>query len=171
MKKIFFILSMGLCVTIYTPAQTSSDRPTIFLEYDPTGDRMPLTDVKEIKLSEIFQEIEIRGDITLILTNEPASKLLAKGNAKDLSRIKTTIKNGKLIIDAREKVTFSKLILYIPIVDADLLVTNGETEIFSLGTIKSKDLKIILNGDSRVSVNYEGKLKILPGKGYELMSN
>jgi hypothetical protein len=32
----------------------------------------------------------------------------------------------------------------------------------------SKDLKIILNGDSRVSVNYEGKLKILPGEGYAI---
>jgi hypothetical protein len=49
-------------------------------------------------------------------------------------------------------------------------VTNGETEIFSLGTIMSKDLKIILNGDSRISVDYEGKLKILPGKGYALVN-
>ena len=170
MKKILLILSIGLCVNICSTAQTSSDRPTIFLEYDPTSNRMPLTDVKEINLSEIFQEIEIRGDITLILTNEPANKLLAKGNPKDLRRIKTTIKDRKLIVDARGKITFSKLIIYIPVINAALLVTNGETEIFSLGTIKSKELKIILNGDSRVSLNYEGKLKILPGKGYELVN-
>jgi hypothetical protein len=48
-------------------------------------------------------------------------------------------------------------------------VTNGETEILSLGTIKSKDLEIILNGHSRISVNYTGKLKILPGLGYALL--
>jgi hypothetical protein len=161
---------MGLCVTIYTTAQTASNRPTTFSEYNPTSSRMPLTGVKEIDLPEIFEEIEIRGDITLILTNEPASKLLVKGNPKDLSRIKTTLKNRKLLIDAQKKSSFSKLIIYIPVINADLLVTNGETEIFSLGTIMSKDLKIILNGDSRISVDYEGKLKILPGKGYALVN-
>jgi hypothetical protein len=125
--------------------------------------------VKEINLPEVFQEIEVRGDITLILTNEPVSKLLIKGNPKDLNRIKTTLINRKLLIDAQKRSSFSKLTVYIPVINADLLVTNGETEIFSLGTLKSKDLKIILNGHSRISVNYEGKLKILPGVGYALL--
>jgi|KBSSwiStaDraftv2_1062776.scaffolds.fasta_scaffold137548_2 hypothetical protein len=169
MKKIFLILSMGLCVNMSTTAQTASNKPTTFSEYNPTNGRTPLTGVKEINLPEIFQEVEIRGDITVVLTNEPASKLLAKGNPKDLSRIKTTLKNRKLLIDAQKRSSFSKLTIYIPVRNADLLVTNGVTEIFSLGTIMSKDLKIILNGDSRVSVNYEGKLNILPGAGYALV--
>jgi Putative auto-transporter adhesin, head GIN domain len=169
MKKIFLILSMGLCVNMSTTAQTASNRPTTFSEYNPTSSRMPLSGVKEIDLPGVFQEIEIRGNITVILTNEPDSKLLAKGSPKDLSRIKTTLKDRKLLIDAQKKISFSKLTIYIPVTNADLLVTNGQTEIFSLGTIKS-DLKIILNGDSRISVDYTGKLKILPGKGYELVS-
>jgi hypothetical protein len=95
---------------------------------------------------------------------------LAKGNPKDLNHIKTTLKNRKLLIDAQGKISSSKLTIYIPVINAALLVTNGKTEIFSLGTIKPKDLKIILNGDSRISVNYEGKLKILPGEGYDLVN-
>jgi hypothetical protein len=170
MKKIFLILSIGLYLNISTTAQTTSNKPTTFSEYNPSGIRMPLTGVKEINLSEVFQEIEVRGNITVILTNEPTSKLLAKGNPKDLNHIKTTLKNRKLLIDAQGKISSSKLTIYIPVINAALLVTNGKTEIFSLGTIKPKDLKIILNGDSRISVNYEGKLKILPGEGYDLVN-
>ena len=169
MKKIFLILSMGLCVNMSTSAQTASKRSTAFSEYNSAGSRLSLTGVKEIDLPETFQEIEIRGDVTLILTNEPTGKLLAKGNPKDLSRIKTTLKNQKLFIDAQKKSSFSKLTIYVPVTNAELLVTNGETEILSLGTIKSKDLEIILNGHSRISVNYTGKLKILPGLGYALL--
>ena len=143
MKKIFLLLSMGLCVNISITAQTTSNRPATFSEYNPTNGRTPLTSLKEIDLPGVFRKIEVWGDITVILTNEPTSKLLAKGNAKDLGHLKITLKNQTLSIDAQKKSSFSKLTIYIPVVNADLLVTNGETEIFSLGTIKSKDLKII----------------------------
>jgi hypothetical protein len=169
MKKILLILSIGLCVNISITAQTASARPSMFSEYNPTGDRMPVKGVKEIDLPGVFQEIEIRGNITVILTNEPDSKLLARGNPKDLSRIKTTLKDQKLLIDAQKKISFSKLTIYVPVTNADLLVTKGQTEIFSLGTITARDLKIILNGDSKISVDYKGNLKILPGLGYALV--
>jgi len=170
MKKILLILSMGLSVNISTTAQSTSNRPATFSEYNPTNGRTPLTSVKEIDLPGAFQKIEVRGDITVILINEPTNKLLAKGNAIDLGQIRITLKNRKLLIDAQKKSSFAKLTIYIPVINADLLVTNGETEIFSLGTIKSKDLKIILNGDSRISVNHEGKLNVVPGEGYALVN-
>ena len=41
------------------------------------------------------------------------------------------------------------------------LIINGDSEIFSAGTIQSRDLEILLDGTSLVSVKYLGTLKIL----------
>ena len=91
-----------------------------------------------------------------------------QGYSKDVKVAKATVINGKLIIDASHKKTYTELKLYMSIANVRSLVTFGKMEISSSGTIKTQDLKLILNGSSLVSINHDGKLKIIPGRGYEI---
>lgn len=127
---------------------------------------------KKIDLIETFNEIEVRGnDIKIILTDNLDGQLVFQGNSKDVKVAKATVINGKLIIDASRKKNYTEFKVYMSTANVRSLVTFGKMEILSSGTIKTRDLKLILNGSSLVSINHDGNLKIVPGSGYEFANN
>ena len=79
----------------------------------------------------------------------------------DLERVQASVKNERLVIKAEMKKRKSKLTVYIPIGNIASLIINGDTEVYSSGTIKTIDLEILLNGTSLGSVKYLGGLKVL----------
>lgn len=127
-----------------------------------------LTSRNEIKIPGTYQRIEVRGDVTVVLTNEPAGTFLVEGNPIEFNKVKPTLKNGRLLINAEKKTSFEKLIVYVPITAVTALLITGEAEIFSSGTIITNGLEITLNGTSQLAVHYQGKLQISPADGYHL---
>jgi hypothetical protein len=153
-KKILLPI-IGLAFSVVTAAQSFSKRSAI--------------ESKEIALLETLKEIEVQGDfIKIILTDNLDQQLILHGNPKDIKDAKVIFKEGRLIIDANHKNKLSEFKVYIPASNIRSLVTFGETKIVSSGSINTSDLDIILNGRSAVSINYKGKLKVVPGEGYEL---
>jgi hypothetical protein len=130
----------------------------------------PATVLREVRLTESFDEIKVLGNVTIILTNNLEGSVVFRGNPRDVQHAKATIKNGKLMIDANRASSFTRFTVYVPVSNVNSLITSGQTEIFSSGTIRTQDLEILLNGSSSVSVKYDGKLKVIPGTGYELVS-
>ena len=129
----------------------------------------PLMQTREVELPKTFTEVEVLGDVTIILTHDIEGKIVFRGDPKEVEAAKATIKNRKLIIDAHRKRSHNKFTVYLPVSTIRLLATSGKTEVLSSGTIKTRDLEIFLNGSSFVSVRYDGKLNIVPGTGYELI--
>ena len=156
-KKILLPV-IGLAISVATAAQLSSKRSAI--------------ESKEIALVETFKEIEVLGDyIKIILTDNLDRQLVLNGNPKDIKDTRVIVKGGRLIIDANYRNNLTELRVYIPASNLRSLVTFGDTKIVSSGAINTGDLDIILNGKSAVSINYNGKLKVVPGEGYELSFN
>lgn len=131
----------------------------------------PLIQSREIELVKKYDQVEVIGDVTIILTDNLEGKTIFRGNPKEVQAAKVTIKNGKLVIDADRKRSVSKFTVYLPASPMRLLIASGKSEILSSGTIKTRDLEIFLNGSSYVSVRYDGKLNIVPGAGFELVGN
>ena len=125
-----------------------------------------VVDYKEISNGQAVNRIELRGDVSIVLTNALGTNVMLEGNDKDIGVVKTTVKNGTLEINAEKKKTFSKLTVYLPVNDVHELIVTGNAQISSCG-ITVDNLDIILNGDSFVQVQYQGKLRIIPGAGYE----
>ena len=126
-------------------------------------------DHKEIKISGDYQHIEVWGNVTVLITDAPSDKLVLEGNPKDLNLVKTRIHEGRLEINAAKKRSFSKLIIYVPAKNVKSVFVNGDAEI--LGAVKTDDLKILVNGTSKVRVRYSGNLKVIPGDGYDLLED
>src|SRR6188768_1564486 len=66
---------------------------------------------KELKVESAFQNIRIEGDISVILTNDPAGTVIIEGKEKEVNKIRAVLKNNILIIDANLKGIFTKLTL------------------------------------------------------------
>lgn len=147
-----------------SPRQKKESSASLIKNYSPKPN-----DHKEINIMGWFHEVEVRGDVTVILTNGPAGKLWLNGSMDDLDRVQTSVKNERLIINAEMKRRKSKPTVYIPIVTVASLIINGDTEVYSSGTIKTNDLEIHLDGTSLVSVKYLGRLKVLAGERCELI--
>jgi hypothetical protein len=126
-----------------------------------------VVDYKEISNGQTVERIEVRGDVSIVLTNALGTNIMLEGNDKDLGTVKTTVKNGTLEINAEKKKTFSKLTVYLTVNDIHSLIVTGNAQISSSG-ISVDNLDIILNGDSFVQVQHQGKLRIIPGAGYEM---
>jgi len=126
-----------------------------------------VVDYKEISNGQAVERIEVRGDVSIVLTNALGTKIMLEGNNKDIDVVKTTVKKGTLEINAEKKKTFSKLTVYLTVNDIHSLIVTGNAQISSSG-ISVDNLDIILNGDSFVQVHHQGKLRIIPGEGYEI---
>ena len=128
----------------------------------------PVTQVKKIDIAEAFNKIEVQGNAVIVLTNNLANSVVLRGDATDLQEATARVRKGNLIINATRSYSGSKFIIYLPAGNINSLVTSGNTEILSSGTIKVSDLEILLSGSSHVSIHHEGKLRITPDTGYEI---
>jgi len=126
-----------------------------------------VVDYKEISNGQAVERIQVRGDISIVLTNALGTNIMLEGNTKDLALVKTTVKNGTLEINAEKKKTCSKLTVYLTVNDIHSLIVTGNAQISS-SDVSVDNLDIILNGNSFVDVHHEGRLRIMAGAGYEL---
>lgn len=96
---------------------------------------------KEITIAKMYTEVEVKGDITVILTNAPAGDIMVEGNSNELSAVKATVKKGRLIIDAEKKKCNTKLTVFVSVNNVDTLIINREAEIFSFGKVNAVKFK------------------------------
>ena len=164
MKQLFQLQKLGKQILLTVIAFTNSIAAS-----EQTYSLKPLVQSREIEILKAYSEVEVIGDVTIILTNNLEGKILFRGDPKEVEAAKATIKNRKLIIDAHRKRSRNIFTVYLPVSTVSLLITSGKTEVLSSGTIKTPGLEIFLNGSSFVSVRYEGKLNIVPGTGFELI--
>ena len=157
-------------------AQTNSTGKTDLPGYtkelttpDPYAYGKADSNLTEINFAQKFQEVEVRGNVKVILINRRADKIWIKGPFVDLTHIETKVKNEKLIINAKRRKSLFGPTIYLPVTSVHSLIINDDAEIFSMGMVTINDLQIILNGTSIVSLRYNGKLNIMTGTGSEIV--
>ena len=150
----FLLVLIALAITGTTSAQQLFEDPDIR--------------IRKLDIAEAFNKIEVRGNATIVLTNDLTHRVVLRGDLNDLQEATARVKKGKLIINATMNYYGSKFIIYLPAGSINSLATSGNTQIVSSGTIKVSDLEILLYGSSHVSIRHEGRLRITPGVGYEI---
>jgi Putative auto-transporter adhesin, head GIN domain len=124
---------------------------------------------KEMKFNTRFQSVRIDGDISVILTNDPAGTLMAEGSEPTLNNIKFRVKNNELTIDAHKKNHLDKLTIYLSVARLKSMLVNGDANISSADIINSENLQIWLNGITTVKVTSTGKVNVDASDAYELL--
>ncbi|HEX7844294.1 MAG TPA: DUF2807 domain-containing protein [Chitinophagaceae bacterium] len=164
MKQLFYVhrRSKKLLLPLFALLLGSSARSQAFPEKTGIGS-------KSITIAEPFKEIEVVGNATIILTNSPADQVIFSGDAKALEVTKAGVRKGRLLINVDRKKSREKITVYVPANKIHSLIASGNSKILSSGMIRVSDLEILLRGYSNVAVRYDGKLKITPATGYELL--
>jgi hypothetical protein len=124
---------------------------------------------KELKLERAVQIIRIEGDISVVLTNDPAGTVIVEGREKELNKIKAVFEKNILIIDVTRKNIFGKLTLYLSAIKLQTIQLNGDANISSIEFIKSDHLHISLNGNIKVKVKTIGQLSFDSPDDIELL--
>jgi hypothetical protein len=152
-KILVLVFAFGIFMTVH--GQVSEYNPTMVVH-------------KEINNSRALENVEISGDVVLILTNEKNSDIVLQGDKNDIDAVIMTEKDSKLQINATRSRAVSKLAVYIPASNMHSLKITGDSRVFSSGEIVVDDLQITLKGNSTVRVYHYGTLTVKPAQGYEL---
>jgi Putative auto-transporter adhesin, head GIN domain len=149
--------------TIKRPLTVKLFFPSLFLlfSFRPYEDNcLPDLPVirKELKVERTFEHIHIEGDISLVLTNDPAGTIIIEGKEKELKKIRPVFEKNVLIIDANRKQLFAKLTIYLSAITLQTIQLNGDGNISSIAFIQSEYLHISLNGNIKVKVKTMGQI-------------
>lgn len=155
----------NLYQTISTPPLIKLIVPSLVLLFsfqpgDGTGKQDPPVIQKKMNVEGPFQNVRIYGDVSTILTNDPSGAMVMEGKEKDVNKIKYHVQDNELVIDARRKNYFNKLVIYLPAVTLQSMQVNGDGDISSTGMIQSDELHITLNGAVDVKIKTTGKVNI-----------
>src|SRR5689334_4912696 len=85
LQKLFtFVCAFGTFVTVH--GQLNDNNPTVVAH-------------KEIAKSQAFENVEVRGDVIVFLTNEITTDITLQGESRDVSAVTTTETNNSLEIN------------------------------------------------------------------------
>jgi hypothetical protein len=125
---------------------------------------------KELKIDGSFKKILVRGNVSIVLTNDAAGTVIIEGKEKLVSKIKSVFENNTLSVDLTPNRWFAKLTIYLSAKTLESLQVNGDGNISSFDFIQSDHLHISLNGDIKVKVKTLGQLSFDAPDDIELLT-
>ncbi|MBC7901945.1 MAG: DUF2807 domain-containing protein [Gemmatimonadaceae bacterium] len=126
------------------------------------------TTSREIAFTTSFNQVEVWGNVKIILVEDSCQNLVVTGSARELNRLSTSVKKNRLTINASSADNNCSMTLYVPASMLKLLVINGNASIRTEGAIKSDNLTVVLNGDSDLRITSIGKVAVTAGEGITL---
>lgn len=125
---------------------------------------------KELKVDGSFKSIRIEGDVSLVLTNDPAGTIIIEGKEKEVKKISPFFENSVLVIDTDHRQLFAKFIIYLSALTLQTIQLNGDGNISSIDFLRSDHLHISLNGNIKVKVKTMGRLSFDAPDDIELLA-
>ena len=113
----------------------------------------------QVRSTQLFYKVDVQGDINLVLNkSRKGSKLILKGDGKDLDLVKTHIRDGQLFINAPSyEPNHSPVTAVLSMPQINRLAYNGDGNISGTNLRASAmDLQLYVNGN----VNLSGKLDV-----------
>lgn len=154
------LISMGLLsvfsfiLSLSSFANKSTDKSPVFR--------------KTIMLGGICQQMEIWGNIEIILSPELSDRIIVEGSAEDINTIKVNLKKGDLAVHAKWMKQIGKTKIFVPAAMLRFMQVDGNSEISSAGFLNVPRLKVVLNGETSVKIQSAGEVNVETGDGYYL---
>jgi hypothetical protein len=123
--------------------------------------------VKKIAV-ENFNGLIIRGNITIMLIEDPSEDSVRIEGSKKLIEKVMIIQAGKELIVRSKSVLDLKRkgIIYIPVRLLQNIEINSSAKVISYNTLQSPVLNILINGDCVIDLMLKGRLNIREAEGY-----
>ncbi|MBS1600437.1 MAG: DUF2807 domain-containing protein [Bacteroidetes bacterium] len=131
------------------------------------GDKKPVFS-RTIVLHDIYQRLEIWGNIEIVLTPEMSDSITVEGTTVDINLVAVKLKNGTLSVRAKwvNQPTTTKII--VPAAMLSSIQVYGNSVISSQGELSAPDLKVYLDGEAQVKIKSRGLVDVEASEGYFL---
>jgi hypothetical protein len=115
-----------------------------------------------------FHSVVVNNDIDLVLAEDTDNMIKIRGVEKHLKNVCYSIKKGVLYISSNGGSLKNKATVYLSVNDLQSLVVNGKSAINSKGTLNSKQLTVLVNGEAKFDLKNYGAIIMEAGNEIEL---
>ena len=106
----------------------------------------------------VYEMIVVNNDIDVVLTESPVNEIMVTGEEESVSLVKHHVKRGVLTISSKMGSLKGKATVYISVSGLRKLEVNGKSKIVSQGSLNSKNLKVIVNGEAKFDLKNNGQI-------------
>lgn len=126
---------------------------------------------RTLLLNQLCLQAEIWGDVEIVLSPDFADRIVLQGDVNDVDRIETGIKNGRLVVRARQVKQVNKTRIIVPAAMLSFIRVNGKGLITSSGQLNTPQLKVELNGEACVQLRSSGSVWVETTPDYDLSTH
>lgn len=126
---------------------------------------------RTLLLNQSCLQAEIWGDIEIVLSPAFADRIVIQGDVNDVDRVETGIKNGRLVVKARQVKQINKTRIIVPAALLSFIRVNGKGLIISSGQLNTPQLKVELNGEACVKLRSTGSVQVETTRDYDLSTH
>lgn len=113
-----------------------------------------------IKAKHSFASIVINNDIDVVLTECSDAEIYVAGDRKDIATVSYFVKKGILYIQSKGSSLKGKVTVHVPVSHLQLVEINGNSTLTSNGTLNSRLLKVVVNGEAKFDIKSFGKILV-----------
>ncbi len=118
---------------------------------------------------EEITSLVINAHVTVVLVDAKSQPVRIGGDNFFLLNVDFRQAGGKLTVTARKKRNLRKRgVIYIPAGSLRHIEINSSALVKSAGTLHSRELDVVLNGECRVEITTAGRLNILNGPFHDV---
>jgi Putative auto-transporter adhesin, head GIN domain len=122
--------------------------------------------IREVKLNTGFTKIIVDGDAELVLIEGEPVTATIEDEAVDVNSTRITTKNGVLTVQVRRN-RDKRPVIKIPVHRLEMLEVNGDGEVRTVSSLKSKKLAVLINGTCKISLCVAGSISVNVADGFE----
>jgi hypothetical protein len=141
MKKLF-ILAMGF-IALTTSAFAGTGNNTISTV---------------LSKGTVYEMIVVNDDIDVVLTESSVMDIVVTGEEESITLVKHRVKRGVLEIGSKMGSLKGKATVYISVAGLKKLEVNGKSHVSTRGTLNSKTLIVIVNGEAKFDLKNAGEI-------------
>jgi len=131
------------------------------------GDKNPVYS-KTIVVGDIFQQLEVWGNIEIVLTPDLSDSIIVEGSTVDINLVGIKLKKGTLSVRGKWISPTSTTKLIIPAAMLNTIKVYGNAVISSAGELAMPELRVYLDGEARVKIRSRGHVNVEASDGYYL---
>lgn len=112
---------------------------------------------KTIHFKEIFTNVTIDDDMTIVLTEGSSDKVTVEGDAKALN---ATVADGRLYLSAKNPRLADGIKVYVPAGFVSKVYMNGNGSLSSASVLANQKIKIYLASEAKIHVRSTGNVTV-----------
>lgn len=120
-----------------------------------------------IPVKQAFTRLQVADNVSILLTNQPAAAVSARGTDAALQRVRVAVKKGCLYVWMAGSTDGKNVTVEVPAGLLEQVLVDGDSLIRSASVLDNPSLEVTVNGACRLDLRSSGKIDVQGTPDYE----